>query len=143
MIGSLMAHLYNTLFNYDDQLDNMNDITMDIINQLHGHTHLSVISKYFDISAYNDFTFQKNSLNIMHINSRSLPKNFDITTFLNALSNFPDIIGLTEPWLINTNKHLFFNSQVIILIMSPDTPDQMEVFRFILLITFKQNKYMN
>lgn len=139
-----MAHLYNTLFNYDDQLDNMNDITMDIINQLHGHTHLNVISKYFDISAYNDFTFQKNSLNIMHINSRSLPKNFDnITTFLNALSNFPDIIGLTEPWLINTNKHLFFNSQVIILIMSPDTPDQMEVFRFILLITFKQNKYMN
>ena len=44
----------------------------------------------------------------MHINSRSLPRNFDhITAFLNTLSTPPDILSITETWLSENNKEHF------------------------------------
>ena len=140
-----MTHLYNTLFNYDNQLDNnTNDITMETINQLHGDTDLNAISSYYDITTYNDLTFQKHNFNIMHMNSRSLPKNIDnISTFLNTLSNSPDILAITETWLTNSNKDFFFNSPGIALTISPGKLEHMEASLSILLITFKQNKYLN
>ena len=44
-------------------------------------------------------------LNILHINSRSLPRNFDeMLTLLNSFSTYPDILGITKTWLSNINK---------------------------------------
>ena len=104
-----MPHLYNTLFNDNACLDNnSDDISMDIINQIHGRTDINCISNYYDINTYNQLPNPDNKLNFMHINSRSLPKNFDnIKAFLNTLSTPPDILAITETWLSVFNRNLF------------------------------------
>ena len=103
-----MTHLYETLFHTEEQLTN-DDITLEIINHIHGHTDFSNISKYLDLAAYNSLTTEdKSNINIIHMNSRSLIKNYDkITAFLNSLSTPPDIIAITETWLTNTNNTCF------------------------------------
>lgn len=104
-----MTHLYETLFNIEEHLTNDDDIKLEIINQMHGHTDLNSISTYYDLISYNNLTRgDVNNINIFHMNSRSLTKNFDkITAFLNSLTTPPDIIAITETWLTNTNKHLY------------------------------------
>lgn len=44
-----------TLFNpnTDPHVEGINDISLEIINNLHGHTYFRVILKYFDLDAYN------------------------------------------------------------------------------------------
>ena len=80
-----------------------------MINQLHGHANLDVLSDYFDLFALNKLLSEnKNDLNIMHMNSRSLPKNFDIiTALLNSFHRSPHILAVTESWLNTNNKHLY------------------------------------
>ena len=104
-----MPHLYNTLFNVlDDPHSDADDITMEIINQLHNHTDLNSISKYYDVTTYNTLFDPRKHLNILHLNSRSLPKNIDnIKAFLNSLIAPPDVLAITETWLSETNKELF------------------------------------
>ena len=49
-----MSELYNTLFNnFNSSNDDHDDITMEIINQLHGHNDLNCVSNYYDITTYN------------------------------------------------------------------------------------------
>ena len=49
-----MNHLYNTLFdgNTHTHTDDTNDIALEIINSIHGHTNFNIISNYFDIDDY-------------------------------------------------------------------------------------------
>ena len=105
-----MNNLYNTLFEYNayPHIDD-NDIAMEIINMIHGHTDTNAISDYYDITGYNKLDLHnKSKLNILHINSRSLTKNIDnISAFLATLSTTPDILAVTETWLNNSNKHLY------------------------------------
>ena len=103
-----MTNLYDTLFNNNEQ-EPINDIALEIINQLHGHVDFNCISEYHDITSYNKlFSEEQRNLSVMHMNARSLPKNFDkITVFLNSLVMSPDIIAITETWLNDTNKYLF------------------------------------
>ena len=106
----LMDHLYNTLFdNSDQQNQDDNDITMQIINQMYGPMDFNCLSKYYDLIAYNNLiSTVENNLNFLHVNSRSLQKNFDnIIAFMNSLSAFPDILTISETWLTTTNKHLY------------------------------------
>ena len=86
-----MTHLYETLFPIDEQLTNDNDIKLEIINQMHGHTDFDNISPYYDLTSYNSLsTGHDKNINILHMNSRSLTKNFDkITAFLNSLTTPP------------------------------------------------------
>ena len=104
-------HLYETLFNDDeDDHDNSNDISMEIINQLHGHMDFQLVSKYYDLLTYNRlfYTAQSQNINIIHLNSRSLPKNFDnIQSFIKSLHTQPDISTITETWLTDNDKHLY------------------------------------
>ena len=105
-----MSNLYDTLFNHRDHplTEDTDDIALEIINNLHGHTDFSNVSNYFDIDKYNKLAFHDtNKINILHINSRSLPKNIDnIIAFLTTLSTTPDILAVTETWLSNNNKQL-------------------------------------
>ena len=105
-----MNNLYDTLFNQRDppHTDDTHDIALEIINSLHGHTDLNNISNYYDLDGYNKLaTHDTNKINILHINSRSLPKNIDnIIAFLATLSTTPDILAVTETWLTNINKQL-------------------------------------
>ena len=105
-----MTHLYHTLFNDAEQNHSNTDISMEIINQTHGHLDFNSISKYYDINSYNTLIKSLNmtNLNIMHINSRSLSKNSDnISSFLKSLQTPPDILTITETWLNINNKHLY------------------------------------
>ena len=105
-----MTHLYDTLFhrNIHSHTEDT-DIALEIINSMHGHTDFDNISNYFDIDAYNKLDTQNTKkLNILHINARSLPKNFDnIVAFLNTLNSAPDVLAITETWLNKNNKHLY------------------------------------
>lgn len=105
-----MDHLYNTLFTDDMQQNrDTSDITLQIINQMYGNMDFDNLSKYYDIVSYNNLiSSHSNNLSFLHVNSRSLPKNFDnIIAFLHSLSSYPDILTVTETWLNNTNKHLY------------------------------------
>ena len=106
----IMPNLYETLFQDHSHNASLDDVSMEIINQLFGHLDFDRVSKYFDIFSYNNFLKSQNlsSLNIIHLNSRSLPKNYDnIVSLFNSLHSQPDIIAVTETWLTDTNKHLF------------------------------------
>ena len=49
-----------------------------------------------------------NYINIIHINIRSLQKNFDLLkSMLNCLPKQPDIIAITETWLRDSTKHMY------------------------------------
>ena len=104
-----MTHLYSTLFSDCGHLHNdSDDISMEIVNQLHGHSDLDSISNYYDINTYNKLFDPNTKLNILHINSRSLPRNIDnIVAFLNSLITPPDILVVTETWLSDRNKDFF------------------------------------
>ncbi len=106
-----MSHLYDTLFNHsnDPHAEGTDDIALDIINHLHGHTNFNEVSNYYDLDAYNKLhSHCKSSINILHINSRSLPKNIDnITALLASLSTVPDVLVVTETWLTNNTKLLY------------------------------------
>ena len=108
-----MPNLYHTLFTEHESADtsnNSDDISMEIINQMYGHMNFDALPEYFDISSYNKLVSPHDNamLNIFHMNSRSLPKNFDhIQAFLKNLNKPPDILTLTETWLTPTNKHLY------------------------------------
>ena len=93
-----MSELYNTLFNYFNSSNDHHDITMETINQLHGHNNLNCASNNYNITTYNKlFDQYTNNFNIIHINSRSLPKKVDnITSFFNTLTTSPDILAVTE-----------------------------------------------
>ena len=72
-------------------------------------------SKYYTakefISAFNTVNQndKPNLFSLMHINIRSLQKNFEtFSEFLNILNKFPfSIIGMTETWLHSTTPPIF------------------------------------
>ena len=104
-----MSNLFYTLFNDLDDINSDNDVSMEILNQMYGHMDFNSLSKYYDLTTYNDFISTQDStkLTIFHINSRSLPKNTDnIQSFLKCLNSSPDIITITETWLTDNNKFL-------------------------------------
>ena len=104
-----MSNLYQTLFNEDNDNHSCSDVSMEIINQLYGHMDLDALSKYYDLSSYNNITSpqDESQIRIIHMNSRSLLKNSDnILSFLHSLHHTPDILAFTETWLTDSNKHL-------------------------------------
>ena len=103
-----MTNLFDTLFINNEQEQN-HDIALDIINEMHGHADFNCISEYHDIFSYNKlFSGNQNNLSIIHMNARSLSKNYDrINAFLSSLTLSPDIIAITETWLNDTNKYLY------------------------------------
>ena len=103
-----MSNLFHTLFNDLDTIQD-NDFAMEMINEMHGHMDLNSLSRYYDLTTYNNLVSAHDSpqVTVLHINSRSLSKNIDnIQSLLKCLNSFPDIIAITETWLTNDNKHL-------------------------------------
>ena len=105
-----MLNIYHTLFNdLNNDHSTNDDIAMEIINQMYGNLDFNTLSKYYDLSSYNDLITTQNStqITVMHINSRSLSKNSDnIKSFLRSLSTPPNVLAATETWLTDSNKHL-------------------------------------
>lgn len=51
-----MTRLYETLFNTEEHLVNDNDVKLEIINQMHGHSDFKSKYAYFDLTAYNNLS---------------------------------------------------------------------------------------
>ena len=105
-----MSHLYGTLYDNDQSHNDTDNITMEIVNQLHGHLDFQTISNYYDLFTYNNLckSHHTHNLNIIHVNSRSLPKNSDnINSLIKSLHIQPDILVITETWLTDNNKQLY------------------------------------
>ena len=67
-------------------------------------------SDYYTTKEFNsNFKNTTKNISLLHINSRSLNKNFEsLETLLYTLDNFPfSIIGITETWLHSTSPNLF------------------------------------
>lgn len=108
-----MENLYKSL--YDDLNENNDTCTnlnfeVNIIDKISGQHDINCLSKYYNFEEYSadTETLGNNYINIIHINIRSLHKNFDLLkSFLNCLPKLPDVIAVTETWLQETTKHLY------------------------------------
>lgn len=79
------------------------------LEKIAGHRDANSLSKYYNFEDYISATksLSTNYLNILHINIRSLHKNFDVLkSFLKCLPKPPDVIAITETWLQEHTKHL-------------------------------------
>ena len=102
-----MDNLYHSLYDDDDVFLN---IGLDVIEKISGHRDPNSLSGYYNFEDYvSTITTLKNSyLNIIHINIRSIHKNFDVLkSVLNGLPKPPDVIAVTETWLQEHTKHLY------------------------------------
>ena len=81
---NLYPSFFDTLFNFEDD----NDIGPDYIKTIYGHTDGQSLSKYYDIDNYNLATklLKFPYTSILHVNIRSINKNFDqLKTLLQCL----------------------------------------------------------
>ena len=95
-------NLYDSLLPDGDDFDP----TMSTIELMYDHLNLNEISKYYDLSQYNNSfeTDDNKILSILHFNIRSIGKNGDeMILLLESLSKQPDIIVLTESFLDSNN----------------------------------------
>ena len=86
-----------------DSLVNIPDIVADVI-----HVH---DSKYYTPQEFNNtFSYTPDNISLLHINSRSLNRNFEyFENLLHSLNNFSfSVIGISETWL-NQNSPDIFN----------------------------------
>lgn len=76
---------------------------MDIVNSMFYSLHTDNICRYHDINSYTSTISVKCSdyFNILHVNARFLSKNYDnLNTLLKSLPKIPDILCISETWLI-------------------------------------------
>ena len=75
------------------------DYDLDIINSMYGSLNINDICKYHDLDSYIS-TIPSNCheyINVLHINARSLNKNYDLVISLNkTLPKLPDQWNLAQ-----------------------------------------------
>lgn len=107
-----MENLYKSL--YSDSIHDTNTpastFDINVISKINGQSDIGSLSRYYNINEYISEVKYKDDeyINIVHMNIRSIHKNFDVfKTFLNSLPKPPDVIALTETWLRDSSKHLY------------------------------------
>ena len=107
-----MENLYKSL--YSDIIHDNNTpastFDLNIINKISGKSDIGSLSRYYNINEYTSEVITRGDryINIIHMNIRSIQKNFDVfKTFLNSLPKPPDFIALTETWMRESSKHLY------------------------------------
>ena len=99
-------NLYESLFADSDE----NDYALERVNTMFQHLDFEEISKYFDISNYNNAfsTTNSNILSVFHINLQSMRANVDrMTALFHSIKHPPDILAISEHWLTESNKDSF------------------------------------
>lgn len=108
-----MENLYKSLYddvNLNEDNINTHNFELSVIEKISGHCDTNTLSRYFNIEEYASTvkSLGDNYISIIHVNIRSLHKNFDsLKSFLCALPNLPDVIALTETWLQEHTKHIY------------------------------------
>lgn len=95
-----MQNLYDSL--YDDGDVFSTNLCKSVMEKISGQRDPNTLSNYFNFEGYisaNESLGGKN-VNIIHINIRSLRKNFDLLqSFLKCLPKPLDTVAITETWL--------------------------------------------
>ena len=103
-------NLLHSLFNDTDENDHTNDaIGLDIKIFMYESLNIDDICKYHESNNYTTAvpTNCSDYINVLHINARSLNKNYDLViSFMKSLPKLPDILCVSETWLNSTNVHL-------------------------------------
>ena len=90
---------------------NEDDSELEMISQMFQHKNFSELSKYYDISNYNNSfsTPDSHILSVIHVNLRSVKANVDkMFAMMHALKSHPDVLAISEHWLTENNKDSFF-----------------------------------
>ena len=108
MIGfdSHSPNLYDLL---SDDNDPDYDIGNVVVNSILNTFDFNSICKYYNPNELNGlFKSDDNNFFIIHINARSLSKNFDnLKVLLASIGTDPDVIGISKSWLTDHNSHKF------------------------------------
>ena len=105
------VNLFHTLFNDLDEESShsSDDNDLGIINSMYGSLNFNDICKYHDLNSYKS-TIPSNCndyINVLHINARSLNKNFDLViALIKSLPKLPHFLSISETWLNSSNEHL-------------------------------------
>ena len=105
-----MENLYPSLFYTIYNLQDDHDIGLEYIRTTYGHTDTTSLSKYYNLDSYTQTTHHAPLpfTNIIHVNIRSIRKNFDhLKSLLHCLPKPPDVIAVTETWLQQHTKHMY------------------------------------
>ena len=97
-------NLYDMIF--PDSDDDSDDIGRIRINEIFSNQNIDDISKYFNVSSYNNSFPDNNdsSLNVIHFNIRNLLSNKDeLEAIISTMKRKPDVICLSETWLDNSD----------------------------------------
>ena len=84
---------------------------LNVFERISANTNISALSKYYNFEEYTNAVnaLENNFISIIHINIRSLQKNFDLLkSMLSCLPKLPDVIVISETWLRNSSKHLYY-----------------------------------
>ena len=105
MLDNQSPDLYDLL---TENLD-ADNVLSGLIESIFDTTDFSTISKYYDTNEVSHIIQNNiNNLFIVQINARSLSKNFDkLKILLSSLHSTPDIIGISETWLLESNTKKF------------------------------------
>ena len=102
-------NLLNTLFNDLEKNQDCDSIGIEIINSMYKTLDLDDICNYYDSSTYKS-AVPKNCtdyVNILHLNARSLNKNYDqVVSLIKSFPKIPDVLCISETWLNSNNVHL-------------------------------------
>ena len=102
-------NLLNTLFNDLEDNQESDSIGIEIINSMYLSLELDDICSYHDLTSYKN-VIPRNStdyINVLHINARSLNKNYDqVISLIKSLPKLPDVLCISETWLNANNVHL-------------------------------------
>lgn len=95
-----MENLYESLYDdvISDNATDADDFGTEIMRAANGHADLDYLSSYYSIEEYNSHTSTASqpSLNIFHLNVRSLHRNFDsLFSLVKCFNNVPHIIALS------------------------------------------------
>lgn len=90
-------------FTYTDYNSHTQVSEIDPDNNFFDNTNIDC--QYYTVSKFNNNINVANKISLIHLNSRSLPANFDsIQTYLNEFNNPFNIIAITESWLKPHNE---------------------------------------
>ena len=101
------------------------DILVDDINE----------SKYYTPQEFkNSFSYKPDNISLLHINSRSLNKNFEyVENLLHSLNNFAfSVIGISETWLHQNSPDMFNLPNYKLIRADRKLEEEVAVLRFIL-----------
>ena len=99
-------NLYKSLYEDDESLDD--DLGLNLLYDIYNHLDYEEMSKYYSIDQYNNTlpSVPDRIFSVLHMNTRSILKKInDLEVFFASLNKIPDVLAISESWLLEHNQH--------------------------------------